>query len=235
LIVASKRRGIAMRSACACSTLSIASNSAGCGRSPRSLAAFHVTSTSCHSSVANRNAGDTPLPSRTRASVPASATTKNFCPSGCLAITSRSGNRPRWPYERRLRSVSDACPESRSFCISSNRRAGGTFAISGGARLVGRALVDRHVDLVARRTRGSMRTGSWRKRVTAADELSRASAIGDAADGSQTSSVIGSIQRVDREVAPRRVLGLRAVDVVGDDACARRSPVGLLRRAERRH
>ena len=28
-----------------------------CGRSPRSLAAFHVASTSCHSSVANRNAG----------------------------------------------------------------------------------------------------------------------------------------------------------------------------------
>ena len=57
----------------ALSTLSIASNSAGSGLLAACLGRVPVTSTSCHSSVANRNAGDTPLSSRTRASVPASA------------------------------------------------------------------------------------------------------------------------------------------------------------------
>ena len=84
LIVASNRRGIEMRSACASSTRSMASYSAGIGLSPRAFAVFHCCRTSCHSSVANRNAGETVLPSRTRASVPASATSMKRGPERLL-------------------------------------------------------------------------------------------------------------------------------------------------------
>ncbi len=57
LIVASNRRGMAMRSACCSSTSSIASNNAGKCARRSSLARVPRPSTSCHSSVANRNAG----------------------------------------------------------------------------------------------------------------------------------------------------------------------------------
>ena len=93
---------------------------------PPASRAFHVASTSCQSSVANRKPGDTPRSSRTRRSVSASASSMNRWPSGCSRITSISGRRPcERPCARRLRSVSTAWPESSSFCISSNSRAGG--------------------------------------------------------------------------------------------------------------
>ena len=48
-------------SRCRSSTSSIAACSAGIGFSPTSWCCFHAASTSCHSSAANRKAGDTGL------------------------------------------------------------------------------------------------------------------------------------------------------------------------------
>ena len=141
LIVASKRRGIAIFFACSASTASMASNSAGMDLPPPARAAFHVARTSCHRSVANRKPGDTPRSSRTRRSVSARASSIKRWPSGCSRITSISGRRPcDRPCARRLRSVSTAWPDSRSFCISSKSRAAGTFWISGASFGIGAAV-----------------------------------------------------------------------------------------------
>ena len=93
----------------------------------------------------------------------------NFGPSGCSRITSSSGSRPcDRPCARRLFSVSTAWPDSSSFCISSNRRAGGTFWMRPASFGIGAAVLASIATptLAARRTARSMRTGSSRKRVT---------------------------------------------------------------------
>ena len=187
LIVASKRRGMAMRAACASSTLSIASNNAGNGRSPRPFAAFHVTSTSCHSSVANRNAGDTPLPSRTRASVLASAASMNLRAERLLEDhveqrqqamrqAVRAQALQRLDGVAREQELLHLVEQSRRWHVLHQRREPGDGL--GGLR------VDAMPSFAARRTARSMRTGSSRKRVTGgADELQPARAdVGDAAD-----------------------------------------------------
>jgi hypothetical protein len=84
-----------------------------------------------------------------------------------------------------------------------------------------------------------MRTGSSRRpRHGRADQSEPPEAdVGDAAD--VVPHLLGrriEIERIDREIAPRRVLGLRAVDVVGDQAAVLVGGVlAGLRGAKRRH
>ena len=145
----------------------------------------------------------------------------NRWPSGCSRITSISGSRPcDRPCARRLRTVSTACPDSSSFCISSKSRAGGNvlhqrrelrdrrgrLGVDGDAELRGEPHGAQHAHRVLAQARHRR-----------ADQLQAPRAdVGDAAD--VVPHFLGrrvEVERVDREVAPRRVLGLRAVDVVG--------------------
>ena len=162
-------------------------------------------------------------------------------PSGCSRITSISGSRPcERPCARRLRSVSTAWPESRSFCISSNSRAA-RHVLDQRRELRDRRRglrIDRDAEL-----RGEPHRAQHPHRILAqarhrrADQLQLARAdVGHAADVIPD-LLLGRIevQRVDREVAPRRVLRLRAVDVVRQQAAVLVGRVVAgLRRAERR-
>ena len=110
----------------------------GCARSPRFSRAFQAASTSCQSSAANRNAGDTGRSASTRSSVCASASVTKRSPSGWSRITSSSGSMPLCsPSLRSWRRQALAWPESSSLSISSNRRGGGTCSSSGARRLIG--------------------------------------------------------------------------------------------------
>ena len=101
-----------------------------CGRSPRCLGRV-PRARAPRATAASRTGtpGDTPLSARTRSSVPASAASMKRCARAAARGSRRAAAAGRATARARAGScsVSTAWPDSSSFCISSNRRAGGTF------------------------------------------------------------------------------------------------------------
>ena len=156
------------------------------------------------------------LPSRTRSVRARKRGVDEFAyPRGCSRMTSSSGSRPcERPCVRRLFSVSTAWPESSSFCISSNRRAGGTFWMSQRRNL--REWAQRSSASIATPTLvGDSHCAQHPHRILTeagdgrSDQLQAARAhIGDTAHVVPYGVLGGRIevQRVDGEVAARGVL-----------------------------
>ena len=139
---ASKRRGMASCPRCASSTSSMASCSAGMRvHRPRPGAPSSAASTSCHSSAANRNAGETGLSARIRSSVLAQREHHEALAQWAARGSRRASaaGRDAAPARAAADTHATAWPDSSSFSISSNRRAAGTFC-SRSARACGSAL-----------------------------------------------------------------------------------------------
>ena len=162
-------------------------------------------------------------------------------PSGCSRITSSSGSRPWCRPCARRRAASR--PRGRTAAASASRRTAapaGTFWISGASFGIGAAVFGSiaHAELG-----GEPHRAQHPHRVLAVARHRRADQpqppgadVGDAADV-VPDRLVGrvEVERVDREVAARGVLGLRAVDVVGDEPAVLVGRVlAGLRGAERR-
>jgi len=128
-------------------------------------------------------------------------------------MTSSSGSTPLCsPTSRNWRRQALACPESSSFSISSNKRAGGTRSRSGASARIGRALpVEREAQLRREPHRPQQRIGSSRYRVLRSP-ITRQHAlfqIGQAAV--EIHHLLGlriEVQRIDGEIAPPCILFL---------------------------
>ena len=209
---------------CVSSTSSIAASSAGTGRSPRAWRAFQAASTSCQSSAANRKPGDTGLSASTRSSVCASARVTKRSPSGCSRITSSSGSRPwcrptsrscrrqalAWPGQQQLQHLVEQA--RRRHVLQQRRHLADRLA-----RLRRRAQAE--LGAKPHRAQHAHRVLAV-ARLRVADHAQHALLqVGEAAV--EVDHLLGRRvveQRVDGEVAPRRVLLLRAEDVVAQDA-----------------
>ena len=181
---------------------------------------FHAASTSCHSSAANRNAGETDFPARMRVSVWSSARRRKRSPCGCSTITSSSGSRPwcrpslrscarqaaRMARQQQLQHFLEQArrghvlDQVREFA---DRRA--RLRVDAEAELGGEAHRAQHAHRVLAKTQGRI----------ADDAHGLLAHVGEAAVVVEHGFVVRVVvQRVGGEIAPRRVLHPRAVDVV---------------------
>jgi len=107
-------------------------------RSPRACRAFHAASTSCQSNAANRKAGDTGRSRAPARSVCASREGHEALPERLLEndVEQRQDALVQ-PDLAQLAQAGAGVPESSSFSISSNKRAGGTRSMSGAISRIG--------------------------------------------------------------------------------------------------
>ena len=223
----------------ASNTASTACCSAGNAGSPRAWIASQRSSTSCHSMHASMKLGATGRPSPTRRSVSASAscTKRSRCglPPGLPCTASRIGNTPRCsPCLRSSSRLFSAWPVCSSLIISSK------IARSRHVGQQRRHLLHRRLCL---RIDGEAQLGGEAHH---ADDAHRVLAVarGRVADHAQHALLAVAkalvvvdhhlprrvvVQRIDAEVAPRRVLDLRPPDVVAQHAPAGIDHVALAR------